>query len=130
MVSASPRLSVTSRVRVHTACPPPLFSSFFFARHIVSSFLLFYVAHLAMDSSLWFKSTPPIYTKIDNSTLQTTFHIPDDHHIRILSPSQRPHQPPKGFTICFHGQLVGGLCFPIPKLFEEVSRYFHIPCSS
>lgn len=90
MVSAFPQLSIASRL--------PSFLIFFFARHIVSSFLLTYVAPHTMGSSLWFDSTPSIYKEINNSALRTTFHIPDDHRIRISSPFQRPHKPPEGFT--------------------------------
>lgn len=76
--------------------------------------------HYAMGS-LWFKSVSLIYTKIDNSTLWPTFHIPKDHDLRILSPSQRPHQPPEGSTTFFYGQLIGNLLMSM-KLPQAHSR--------
>ncbi|KAG6517374.1 uncharacterized protein LOC122055787 isoform X1 [Zingiber officinale] len=82
----------------------------------------------AKSSQLWYETTPSTYTEDDDrSRIRMAFKIPHDHRIRIPRSDQRPHVPPDGFTTFFHEQLVGGLRFPVPSFFTEVSEYFRIP---
>lgn len=72
----------------------------------------------------WFELYPSWLEASDEDQLRALSHAPPDYKFSFPHSEDRAHKPPPGFYTFYQDQLEGGLRFPIPEIFQQISSYY------